>query len=257
MTGALRAEGRVLGALVLRETRAAFGQARLGYLWALIGPVLGTALLAGLFAVAGRHPPFGQSFALFFATCLLPVDFVTRMSLGLMQSVAVSRPLFGFRQVRPFDVLLARFLLLSATHSLAFLIVFGGLISMGLADWPTWPERVLAAWTATAALGLGLGMVNACLAAHWPGWAQVAAILFRPLVLLSGLFYLPVLLPPDLWALLRWNPVLHLVEWLREGIYAGYLSSGTVAAFPVGLALSLILLGLLGERLSRRRLVAG
>ncbi|MFA5581874.1 MAG: ABC transporter permease [Paracoccaceae bacterium] len=257
MTMTLRAlaalQIRVIGALILRETRATFGASRMGYLWAIIGPAAGITLLVFIFARMGRQPPFGGSLALFFATGILTLDYFNRLSAGLMRAFAANRGLFSYPVILASDVLFARFLLISATYVVIMALFYGGLIALGLADAPRYLEHLVAAFLVTGALGFGFGTLNAVIAAHWPSWAQIERVLTRPLFFLSGVFYVPSLLPPDAIAILRWNPLLHLIEWFRLGYYAHYDSQIIDIRYPLALAALLIVTGLGAERLFRRQ----
>lgn len=86
--------------------------------------------------------------------------------------------------------------------------------------------------------------------------AAYRKILTRPLFFLSGIFYVPSQLPPEAIAILKWNPVLHLVEWTRTGYYSNYGSVVLDKSYPLGIAILFILLGLLGERIYRKKRVS-
>ncbi|MEB0161216.1 hypothetical protein, partial [Pseudomonas sp. AH2 (2023)] len=58
---------------------------------------------------------------------------------------------------------------------------------------------------------------------------------------------------PEAVAVLKWNPVLHLVEWFREGFYKNYNSVVLDRSYHLGIALGLILAGMCGERLYRKK----
>ena len=60
-------QGRVLGALMLREIHTINGNSKLGYLWVLIQSVFSIAVFWGLRAYMDAHPPGGISMALFLA----------------------------------------------------------------------------------------------------------------------------------------------------------------------------------------------
>jgi hypothetical protein len=53
----LRSQRRVIGALIIRETRTRFADAKLGYGWALIEPILHITLLSVTFAVLMNGQP--------------------------------------------------------------------------------------------------------------------------------------------------------------------------------------------------------
>lgn len=253
MHAALAVQMRVVGALVLRETRAAFGTSQIGYLWAVIVPAAGTALLVAVFSVIGRHPPFGASLALFFATGILPLGLFTKLSRSLMTVFEANRALLTYPPIREADVLLARALLIAATHALVMLVFYAGLAAFGRAGPPAHPLQLLAAFSATALLGFGFGTLNAVVLSFLDSWRHVEAILTRPLFFVSGIFFVPDYLPPGAVRILSWNPVLHAVEWTRNGYYANYDSRILDKPYLMGVALTLILLGLAGERLTRTR----
>ena len=244
---------QVLSALILREVRAAFGRSRLGYLWALLVPCATIAMLVVLFTLIDRQAPIGPSLALFFATGILTLDHLSRLSHSLLHSFAASRGLLAYPRVQRLDVVLARAALIIATYALITGLVAGALIALGHAPWPAAPLRLLGAFAATALLGVSLGLCHAVAAARWDAWPQVERIMMRPMFLLSGVFYLPMMLPAQVQAVLWWNPIVHLVEWARSGWYPAYVSAHLSPAYPLSVALALLVTGLLAERATRSR----
>ncbi|WP_415184112.1 ABC transporter permease [Phaeovulum sp.] len=246
-------QARVIGTLVLRETRASFGTSQFGYLWAIITPAAGVAVLVMLFSVIGRQPPFGSSLALFFATGILTLEFYTKLSNTLMTTFDANKALLTYPLIKETDAIFARVILISATYLLIMILFYGGLIVLGLAELPVYPEQLMFAFAATTLFGFGMGTLNAVVVSLWDSWSHIEKILTRPLFFLSGVFYIPSNLPPEAVAALRWNPVLHLVEWFRAGYYTNYDSSVLDRSYPLGLAMLFILLGLGGERLYRKK----
>ncbi|MBL4800156.1 MAG: ABC transporter permease [Oleispira sp.] len=248
-------QARVIGALVLRETRATFGTSQIGYLWAIITPAASVAVLVALFSIIGRQAPFGASLALFFATGILTLEFFNKLSNTLMNTFDANKALLIYPLIKETDVLFARLILISATYLLIMLLFFSGLILFGLAEMPAYPERLLQAFVATMLLGFGFGTLNAVVTSVWISWAHIEKVLTRPLFFVSGIFYVPSMLPPEAIAVLKWNPVLHLVEWFRSGYYSNYDSTILDPKYPLGIAMILILLGLASERLFRKKRV--
>lgn len=251
----LALQARVVGALVLRETRATFGTSQIGYLWAIITPTIGVAFLVFVFSLIGRQAPFGASLALFFATGLLTLEYFNKLSNTLMMTFDANKALLTYPVIKATDALFARLILISVTYVLIMLLFYGGLILLGLSGTPDALHELMLAFAVTGLLGFGFGTLNAAIVSLWETWAQIEKVLTRPLFFLSGIFYLPSMLPPEAIAVLSWNPVLHLVEWMREGYYPNYDSAVLDRSYPVGIALGLILLGLTGERLFRKKRV--
>jgi capsular polysaccharide transport system permease protein len=244
---------RVIATLVLRETRASFGTSSIGYLWAIITPAVSVGLLFFIFTMIDRQPPYGQSLALFFATGILTIEFFNKLSHTLMAAFDANRALLTYPLIKGTDALFARLVLVSATYLVIMVLFYGGLCVFGLASVPAHPEKLLCAFCAIAALGFGFGTLNAVISSLWASWAQIEKILTRPLVFISGVFYVPSQLPPEATEILWWNPVVHLVEWVREGFYPHYDSALLTPEYPLFLAMCLILLGLGGERLFRKK----
>lgn len=246
-------QARVIGALILRETRSTFGTSQLGYLWAIFTPAASTAVLALIFSSFDRQPPFGSSFALFFATGVLILEYFKKLASTLMKTFDANRALLTYPLIKEVDALIARYVLISVTYLLIMIIFFSALIFMGLADLPSHPEIMLEAFFVTSLLGFGFGTLNAVLISAWDSWKHIEKVLTRPLFFLSAVFYIPSNLPPEAVAVLKWNPVLHLVEWMRTGYYPNYDSAILDITYPVFVAGVLIFLGLAGERLYRKK----
>ena len=243
---------RVIASLILRETRATFGTSAFGYVWAIITPTAGVALLVFIFSMIDRQPPFGSSLALFFATGILALQFFNELSGKLMTVFDANRALLTYPIIKDIDTLIARGLLVAATYTLIMAIFYAALIALDLASFPARPEEVILAFLATWLLGLGFGTLNAVIASLWDTWIQIEKVLTRPLFFVSGIFYVPSQLPPQAREVLQWNPVLHLVEWFRHGFYPNYNSMLLDVWYPVGVGVAMLLAGLAGERLFRR-----
>ena len=246
-------QARVICALVLRETRATFGTSQIGYLWAIITPAASVGLLVFIFSLIDRQPPFGASLALFFATGILTLEFFNKLSNTLMSSFDANRALLTYPLIKEADALFARLILISATYALIMVLFFSALVFLDLAALPAYPERILQAFAITACLGFGFGTLNAVIVSQFASWVHLEKVLTRPLFFLSGIFYIPSLLPPEAIEILQWNPVLHLVEWVRSGYYLNYESTVLDRSYPSGIATLLVLVGLTGERVFRKK----
>ena len=65
----LRTQCRVIQALIIRETRTRFGDAKLGYGWALLEPILHITMLSAVFSLMMQgRPPIGTHFFIFYLT---------------------------------------------------------------------------------------------------------------------------------------------------------------------------------------------
>ncbi|MEH6547542.1 MAG: ABC transporter permease, partial [Sneathiella sp.] len=186
----------------------------------------------------------------------LTLEYFTKLSRSLMTTFNANQALLTYPLIKEVDTLFARLILISATYILIMLLFYSGLMMLNLAEFPAQPVILLQAFCVTGLLGLGFGTLNAVIISMWDSWQQIEKILTRPLFFLSGIFYVPSQLPPEAIAILKWNPVLHLVEWMRTGYYYNYDSSVLDKSYPLVIATVLVLLGLLGERIFRKKRVS-
>ena len=73
-------------------------------------------------------------------------------------------------------------------------------------------------------------------------WMYIYKIITRPLFFLSGIFFIPSLLPEKALDYLKWNPVLHLIEWVRVSYYPNYDSRILDKSFVISFAIVFIVL---------------
>ncbi len=248
---------RTIFALILREMSTTYGRSPGGYAWAILEPSLALAALSAIFSIAIRTPPLGDSFALFYATGYLPFMLFNDVANKAATALNYSRPLLQYPAVTFIDVLLARGLLHLVTHILiAYFMFFGISLVLELKLNPNYLMIALS-YSLGALLGIGTGSFNCYIMMSFPVWERIWQILTRPLIFVSGLF-LPYEAMPELAQdILWWNPLIHIVGFLRIGIYDFYEGSYLSIFYPLLLALCLLTFGLLLLWRNHNRLMEG
>lgn len=252
MASAVVTQARVLGALILRETRTRYGQSSLGYLWALTEPIAFVAVLAGIFTAVGRTPPLGNSIVLFFTTGVLPFLLYRNLSNSVGSAIQSNQALLTYPIVKEIDTLAARGVLEVATSLLVMFIMFYALFLMGIATPPVRPYAVIGALAGLSLLGFGMGIINAVIMEHFSSWQNIHALLSRPLFFISGVFFTVDSLPKTVQEIIIWNPILHGVEWLRYGFYMNYRGNSFEPNYLMFWGLGVTLIGLASERVHRQ-----
>lgn len=248
---------RTVVALMLREMATTYGRSAGGYLWAVAEPVAGIALLTFIFSMTFERPALGDNFALFYATGYLPFMLYNDVAGKVGHAIPFSRPLLAYPSVTFADALIARLLLTVLTQVVIFALILGGIALIYGLDIP-WNLPSLATGIAvTALLGAGIGTLNGYLFLEFPVWERAWAIASRPLFLISGVLFTYQMMPPQAQAVLWWNPLIHSVGLVRDGVYgtydAWYVSVGFVAAVGlVTLFFGLLLLSRHYQRLIER-----
>jgi capsular polysaccharide transport system permease protein len=253
----LRRQRRVVRALIIRETRTRFADTRLGYGWALIEPMLHIALLSATFAVLMHGtPPIGPDFFVFYYTGLIPYHVFVHASTGMSHALINNAPLLQLPPVSSFDVIAARGLVEVMTDLIVAIALLAVFLAVGLRAMPDdlWEPSV--AVLTIAAFGCGMGFVNAVVTVFWRSWEKTYAQLTRVLYFVSGIFYVPGMMPDWARDILVWNPLLHAIDWFRAGFFEVYQPHWLDRSYLVVVAIVSLLAGLALHRALHRRLSA-
>lgn len=246
---------RVIIALMLREMATTYGRSPGGYLWAVLEPVGGIAILTLIFSFGFNKPSLGTNFPIFYATGVVPFMMFNSVCNRVSTALLFSKSLLAYPAVTYVDALLARFLVNTVTQAMVAYVVFGGLLLVY--DTRTLPAPMLIAQSLalTAALALGIGTLNAYLIARFAVWQMVWSILTRPLFLISGIFFLFNAMPHPMREFLWFNPLVHVVGIMRAGFYPTYDANYASAGFVLLVSLVTVAAGLLLLRRSHRDLL--
>ena len=244
----------VIYALTLRETRTRFGLSRLGYFWALLEPILFILMFWGIYSLLMRVSPDGMTLASFLATGFVPYILFRNAAGRAASAIGANKGLLFYPQVRPLDLVVARIVLEMATYAMAFaIIMMGEGLYEGRFEIDD-PLRLMLGFGLAGALGGSLGMVLCSLSVFSESVDRVTGVLLRPLFWISGLFFTANSLPSDVRDLMLYNPVLHIVEIVRDGWHASYDAVYVDAMYPLAWIFVLSFFGLTLERVARRRL---
>lgn len=213
---------RTIAALLLREMSTTYGRSALGYMWAILEPAGGIALMSLVFSYAFRSPQIGTNFPIFFASGMLPFMAYTDTSQKVAVALRFSRALLFYPGVTFIDALAARFLMSVITQTMiAILVLTGIILAFDVRVILDLPALALG-FTMAFALGLGIGTLNCYLLTVYSLWERAWAILNRPLFIISCIFFLFDTIPQPYRDWLWWNPLVHIVGQTRSGIYATY-----------------------------------
>ena len=161
---------RVLHALLLREMITRYGRTSLGYLWALLEPVGVIALLTLLFMQIAHAPPYGHSFALFYASGYLAFHWVIDIANVSARSVHVNRPLLAFPNVSALDTVLARFILQALTGLAVATVIFSAIFMLFDDRIALGAGALMQAFALALMLAFGIGLVNCWAFTVSKGW---------------------------------------------------------------------------------------
>ena len=209
----------VVMALFLREVQTRFGTKRLGYFWAIFDPLLMVLVFAGLKSAIADSTMPGVEFPVFLATGFLAFflwkDIVNRS----MDAFSANSALFSYKQVKPFDTIVARFMLELLVSILAtcVLIFLGWYIGLDM-QVENFSMVVLAvAWLCV--FGFGLGLMGAVFNSFYETYGRIVHVLMTPLLFVSALMYTVDSLPPVLREIVLYNPLVHFIEMIHGNYF--------------------------------------
>lgn len=245
---------QVIYALLLRETKTRFGVNQLGYVWALVEPMMWIGTFVAFYHFFGRLAPPGMSALAFLTTGIVPFSLFRDTTQRCMSAIDANKGLLFYPQVRPLDLVMARASLELATHVVVMALLLGG-----LALWEGMPRidsvlQVLAGLALASGLGTALGLVCCGLSVYSPTVERLFPTVLRLFFWLSALFHPVESLPKSARDLLLLNPVVHAIELTRDGWFPGYSARHVDASYPLLCILVLLFFGLSLERVARRHL---
>lgn len=213
---------RAILALILREMSTTYGRSPGGYIWAVLEPAAGIALLTAIFSAGFRSPPLGTSFPLFYASGILPFLMYNELANKLAVTMQFSRALLAYPRVTFLDAILARLFLNYFTQLMVHFIVVGAILYFISSNTELDLRKIALAYFMTLALGAGIGTMNSFLTLAYPIWQTAWAITTRPLFLISCLFFVFETVPQPYSDYLWYNPLVHIVGMMRDGYYPFY-----------------------------------
>ncbi len=255
---ALSTQVRVIHALILRETKTRYGQHKLGFLWAILEPIIMVALFVAIFAGMRNDSPGGMPLVPFMLIGIVPFAFFRDVMNQLQGAIVSNKTLFAFPQVTTFDVILARGLL----EILITFGVFGFLLSMihlaGYSINVQRPLEVLAGCGLLAMLGLGAGFTFASISPILPSLRQItSAFLGRPLFLASGLFFTADSIPSEIRQYLLYNPIMHILELIRGAFFFEFETSHGSWHYAIAWSVGALATGLITHQALRKKAIVG
>lgn len=179
---------RAVMALTLREISTTYGRSPGGYVWAVLEPAAGIALLTAIFSIGFRHPPLGTNFAFFYAGGMLPFLMFVDISGKIGQTIQFSRTLLNYPRVTFVDAILARLILNTPTQLTVHVVVLGFILLVYVPDTTLDLSKMIVSYLMVIVLAVGVGTVNSFLNLSYPIWQTIWAVLNRSLFLISCIF---------------------------------------------------------------------
>ena len=198
----------------------------LGLFWSILSPLLmlGLYVMVFGFIFKGRFQGASQETRLEYALTIFLGLAILHCASEILASaplVILSNPNFVKKVVFPLEILPAANLGAATVHfGITLALVFIGLIGAGihLSAQVLWLPVILAPFLV---IGLGFSLGISALGVFWRDLAQITQFFILVLMFASAVFYPVTQVQGFAWTVLKFNPLLHVVEEARGAVLWG------------------------------------
>ena len=226
----LSTQFRIIGALFMREIITRYGRHNIGFLWLFVEPMMFTLGVTALWTLTKSAHGSNLPIVAFAITGYSSVLLWRNMPARCVTAIEPNLSLLYHRNVKIFDVFIARLLLEAGGATISFITLATFFSFIGWIDPPEDPLKVIFAWFMLAwfggALAILIGALNAQSELVEKLWHPASYLLFP----LSGAAFMVDALPDVARNLVLFLPMVNGVELLREG----YFGSAFKAHYDMG-----------------------
>lgn len=252
---AVRIKKRIIQALVFRIIKAEYGTTGISYLSALIKPLLQIVFMSAIFTLMSRNLPLGNNYTIFIASGVIPLHLCLTLANRIMSIAIFGKPLIKHPMVTPLDISFAALIVESGVLLIVSILVF---LTVGLLGfWDYKVDSLLIILTTalfSIGIGFGVGLINLAMSLKIQAYPKIWQVLSMPLFIASGVFYISERIPPQALEYLYYNPLLHITDSMRSGLYRTWDSSFTDYSYVTGFMFTSIALGLFLQRITENKI---
>lgn len=250
---ALAIQLRTLEALAVRFLVTRYGRENIGFVWAILEPMLLCIAVMLLWSVAKPTYEHGIHVVGLVLTGYMPLTLWRHLSNAGVHGLRQSKNLRYHRNVTYLDAIVSRLALEFVTTTAALIVATSALMIIGLVEPIHDYGLVLAGWLLMGALGFGFGLFLAGLTEL----SETAEKFVQPIqyiiVPISGVFFMVGWLPQAGRELIVWVPHVHSYEAIRAGFFGSSVRTYEDLGYGFGWALSATAFGFIMIRLVRDR----
>lgn len=216
---------RVVVGLIFREAANRFGSSPAAYVWTIAEPALLIAiLLAARLYLRNYSSAFGESSIVFLLTGLVAFRAVRAIINTGGRAIQANKALFAFGHVKPPDTVVARTTVEFIIWIVILTVFFAAVARILNTEVITDFQGFVLSMLLILYFCLAMAMFNATVGALVPLWRSLWKMMSLPLMMTSGVLFVPAQSPPNFLKIIVWNPFLHCVEGLRSHSYLDYIT---------------------------------
>ena len=241
---ALRVQGRIIRALIIREVLQRYGQENLGFFWVIGEPMFLSFGVMVMWSVSRATEAGSIGVAAFALTGYSHIQLWRQCVSSAMKAIEYSSWLSYHPNVQPLDILIAKSLMSAVGILGSFMLGYLMLYLAGLAGPMRDPLLVIGAWGLDILFCFSFSVVIAALSEL----SDLVERLLHPIMYLTipltGTFTLTAWLPSGFRSVLVWSPLVSTCEMLRAGVFPESVRTYWYPSYVVIWSLALLAVGL-------------
>jgi capsular polysaccharide transport system permease protein len=245
ITSAVLEQWRIVVAILLRDIKIAYGQKRIGFVWAVLEPLVHIGVILLIKEFVFNLTASGIDTAIFLFSGIVPFFLFRDTANRITRSVDKNRSLLVFPQIKIMDFVAASALYELFVKSIVFVVLY---VLLSIFIQPIIIEdyfMVICYFMLFWLMGIGFGIVAMVLDSLFPITKNVIKLGTRVLYFTSAVFISVDKMPTVLAPYLQYNPVLHLMELYRSSFFYEYAATNyTNIYFVLGVISVAFLAGL-------------
>lgn len=232
--------GALLFELVHRDLTVRYKRSVLGFFWTMLHPLLLMLIFLLVFSTLfkGRAPHYET----YFLSAYVAWNFFSQTTVNAMLSVAWNSPLMKRVRVPPSIFTLSIVVSGLANLGLSFVVLFAIMLAVHSPMHATLafvPVSLLIVGLFTFGLSLGLSAVSLI----FPDVREMVQAGMPALMYLTPIVY-PISIIPERWRwIIQMNPMVYIIEIVRDPIYYGIIPSPATLTIAASIAVASVILG--------------
>ena len=254
-----RRQANVVFALIFRELKTRSGQDGYG-LYSLAGimiePAVGTLIMTAFYYLLRRDEVQGIDIVLFLTVSMTSFTVVRRAIATIPRTIRSNRAFYAFPNVKPFDAVLARFILETV------LTIMGGAVLLFLIWWfldlaidMDWFLHGFGIFAILLVWSFGISLFIGVYGTRFPVLFKAIQLASRGLMFLSAVVHPLSELPPEAQYYISWNPIAHGMELMRKYFLGMQPFQDVSLGYVVTWAAATLFLGFLSYYVNRRKVI--
>lgn len=244
---------RVIGALLMREIITRYGRHNVGFLWLFLEPMLFTLGVTTLWTLTKVTHGINLPITAFAVTGYSSVLLWRNCSARVVKAIEVNLSLLYHRNVRVFDVFVARVILEIAGATVSLVVLTITFTSLGWMNPPADIFTVIIGWLLLAWFAFSLSLIVGAASERSELVERVWHIFTYLMFPLSGAAFMVDWLPDAAQEFILWVPMVHGTEMIRHGYFGTVVRTYENPVYLVLVNSVMLLIGLALVREAGRR----